>query len=73
MRALAFMDWAGLSRNKPGAAEIHVQHIGSMGLGLRFARGNNLTVRVDFAVVFDAGGVQGRGDGMGHASVSYVF
>ncbi len=73
MRALAFMDWAGLRRNQPGAAEIHVSHIGSMGLGLRFARGNNLTVRVDFAVVFDAGGVQGRGDGMGHASVSYVF
>lgn len=72
-RGLAFVDWAGLKRNRPGPGEAHATHIGSVGLGLRFARGNNMTFRADLGWVFDEGGFQGRGDGRGHFSFSYVF
>ncbi len=82
VRALAFYDWAGVKRNRPGPGEAHAAHVGSMGLGLRVARGNNLTLRLDLAWVTDEGarpnqnGVspnQGVGDGRAHASLSYVF
>lgn len=72
-RALAFIDWAGLRRNRPGSLEPHGTHVGSLGLGLRFARGNNLTFRLDLAIVTDGGGFQNAGDGRGHASFSYIF
>jgi len=72
-RALAFMDWAGLKRNRPGPAEAHSQHISSLGFGMRFSRGTSTSLRVDYAIVQDPGGNQGKGDGRLHASFSYVF
>ena len=72
-RALFFIDWAGLRRNRPGPAEAHAQHISSLGFGLRLSQGTATSLRVDYAVVSDPGGNQGRGDGRLHASFSYVF
>jgi hemolysin activation/secretion protein len=72
-RALVFTDWGGVQRNNPTPSEIHGQHIGSVGFGLRISRGTNMSFRVDYAVVTDAGGNEQRGDGRVHASFSYVF
>ncbi len=72
-RAVFFTDWGGVQRNDPTAAEIHAQHIGSVGFGFRLSRGSNMSFRLDYAVVTDKGGVQGRGDGRVHGSFSYVF
>ena len=72
-RALLFADWGRAWRNRPSPSEAHGQHIGSFGIGFRFARGNNLSLRVDFGWVSDAGGVQGKNDARLHASFSYVF
>jgi hemolysin activation/secretion protein len=86
VRALYFVDWGGLRRIRPGPAENQAQHIGSSGFGLRIARGNNFTLRVDYAMVFHQGGGnrgtgvvggefqgEGKGDGRLHFSMSYVF
>jgi hemolysin activation/secretion protein len=73
MRALLFADWGGVWRNRPSAGEAHAQHIGSYGAGLRMSRGNNISFRVDYGVVWDPGGNQGRNDGRLHASFSYIF
>ena len=72
-RGLFFVDWAGLRRNRPGPAESHSQHISSVGFGLRLSQGTSASLRVDYAVVSQPGGNQGRGDGRLHASFSYVF
>jgi len=72
-RGLFFVDWAGLRRNRPGPAEAHSQHISSVGFGLRLSQGTSTSLRVDYAVVSQPGGNQGRGDGRLHASFSYVF
>ena len=73
LRALLFADWGGVWRNRPSAGEIHAQHVGSYGFGLRFSRGNNLSMRVDYGTIWDAGGNQGRNDGRLHASFSYIY
>jgi hypothetical protein len=72
-RALAFVDWGGVKRNDPGPAEVDRQHIASAGLGFRVSRGTNLALRADWAVVWNAGGNQGKGDQKVHFSFSYVF
>lgn len=72
-RALAFVDQGRVQRNRPGPGEVHAQSIASTGLGLRFARGNNLSFRVDAARVIDRGGQQSKGDSRVHFSLSYVF
>ena len=86
LRFVYFVDWGGTKRNRPGPAEIHGQHIGASGFGLRFSRGSNFTLRADYAMVFDEGGGnrgtaiagnefqgQGKGDGRLTFSMSYVF
>ncbi len=80
IRALAFVDWGGVWRNRPGAGEPHSQRVGSAGVGLRLARGNNVSLRVDYGIVFDGysaglGSMAGQssGDTRLHASFSYVF
>lgn len=72
-RALAFYDFGGVQRNKPGPAEAHATHVWSTGVGLRFSRGTNLAFRVDFGIVGGAGGSQSEGDSKLHASISYIF
>jgi len=72
-RGVVFADWGAVRRMEPGIAELHSQHIGSTGFGVRMSRGTNLSFRFDYAVVTDKGGLQGRGDGRVHASFSYVF
>lgn len=72
-RALAFYDWGGVQRNKPGPAEPHATHVWSTGVGLRFSRGTNLAFRIDFGVVGGEGGSQSQGDSKLHASISYIF
>ena len=73
MRALLFADWGALRRNRPLANEAHAQHIGSIGVGVRLFRGTDLSLRVDYATVLDAGGGRGIHDDRIHASFSYVF
>lgn len=83
LRALAFYDWGGVRRNYPVPPDPEAQHIASAGLGLRFSRGANLGLRMDYGWVLDAGGspgaggaagsFQARGEGRLHAGVSYFF
>jgi hemolysin activation/secretion protein len=72
-RMLAFFDFGGVRRNNPGPAEPHGQHIWSRGVGIRFSRGTNMALRVDFGVVGGEGGQQNTGDTKLHASFSYLF
>lgn len=73
LRALVFADWGGVRRNRPAGGEMHARHIGSYGFGLRLARGNNLSVRLDLATTLNAGTSQGRNESRLHGSVTYVF
>ena len=73
MRALAFYDWGAVRRIRPTVLEQHGQHVSSAGLGLRFSRGTNLSIRLDAATVTDSGGVQKIGDVRVHASFAYIF
>ena len=68
-----FYDWGEVIRNDPLPTEVSRQSIGSVGVGLRFSRGLNLAFRLEFGKVVDAGGLQGRGDGRVHASLTYIF
>jgi hemolysin activation/secretion protein len=72
-RALAFVDWGGVYRINPGLGESTTQHIASAGLGFRFSHGTSLAFRADWAMVWNEGGEQGRGDSRVHFSLSYVF
>jgi hemolysin activation/secretion protein len=72
-RALVFADWGNVSRNNPGPGEVGAQSVWSMGPGLRFSRGTNLALRVDYAIVQDAGGTQKVGNSRVHFSFSYIF
>ncbi len=73
MRALAFYDWGAVRRVHPAVLEIAAEHIGSVGFGVRFSRGNNVSVRLDAARVTDAGGLQSKGDMRLHASLAYIY
>ena len=73
MRALAFYDWGAVRRIRPTVLEQHGQHVSSAGLGVRFSRGTNLSVRLDAATVTDSGGVQKIGDVRVHASFAYIY
>lgn len=73
MRALGFVDWGAVSRNKPGPGETYGQSISSFGSGLRLSRGTNMALRLDYAIVKKSGGVQSPRDGRIHASFSYIF
>lgn len=73
LRALAFVDWARLSRNRPTVLEAGRQGLGSVGFGFRLNVGRNVSARADFGVVTKAAGTQGRGDGRLHASFAWLF
>lgn len=72
-RILAFVDSARVSRNDPLPGEIRQSSIGSFGLGSRIAMDKSLTMQVDYAQVFDAGGSQAKGDQRLHFSISYLY
>jgi hemolysin activation/secretion protein len=72
-RILAFVDSARVSRNDPLPGEIKQSSIGSFGLGSRIAMDRSLTMQVDYAQVFDAGGSQAKGDQRLHFSISYLY
>lgn len=73
VRALVFYDWGALKRIRPSPIEMHGQHVASAGVGVRFSRGANLSLRLDAATVIDRGGVQGSGEIRVHASFAYIF
>jgi hemolysin activation/secretion protein len=73
LRALVFVDWARLSRNRPTVLEEGGQGLGSVGFGFRLNVGKNVSARADFGVVAKAAGTQGRGDGRLHASFAWMF
>jgi len=73
VRALGFYDAGRALRNHALPGEVTAISIGSSGLGLRLAYANSATLRLDYAVVNDAGGTQGKGDARLHASVIFLF
>lgn len=72
-RLLAFWDFAGVKRNFPQPGEIPGTWISSAGFGVRAALSNYFSLRADFAQVLNSGGSQGKSDGRGHFSFSFVF
>ncbi len=73
IRSLFFYDWGLTQRYSPLLGEQKQSAIASMGIGFRFSRGNNLSMRFDYGVVTDAGGTQGRFENRAHATFSYIF
>ena len=73
LRTLFFYDWGLTQRYGPLLGEQKQSAIASFGLGFRFSRGTNMSMRFDYGVVADAGGQQGRYENRAHATFSYVF
>jgi hemolysin activation/secretion protein len=73
VRGLVFLDWARVTRNMPGPADLHAQAIGSYGIGFRFSKGTNMAFRADYGIVNDQGANHTKGSGRLHASFSYIF
>lgn len=73
MRGVVFYDWGRVTRMEPLASEPFRQSIASAGFGVRVSSGVNLSLRLDYAVVVDKGGLQNRGDGRVHMTFAYVF
>lgn len=73
MRGVVFYDFGRVTRMEPLPSEPLRQSIASAGFGVRLARGTNLSLRLDYAVVLDQGGLQGRGDGRTHMTFAYIF
>ncbi len=72
-RLLAFYDAGTTARNGTRPGDGSGQSGGSIGLGLRFAYGKRLRLRLDFARVIDPAGQQARGDQMLHAGIAVGF
>jgi len=78
IRALTFVDWGHVVRNRPNPSEAFSQSIGSAGVGIRVSQGTNMAFRVDYAIVFDPPDQRGinaqtSGSSRVHASFSYIF
>lgn len=73
IRLVGFYDQGRLWRNHPLPSEDQHVSIGGAGVGLRLARGTNLTFRLDYGVVIDAGGTENKGHTKAHGSLVYVF
>jgi len=72
-RALAFYDWGRVRRFNPLPGEIREQGISSVGFGIRLSKGTNLSFKLDYGIVLDDGGNQGKWEGRPHASLTYIF
>jgi hemolysin activation/secretion protein len=73
LRSVFFYDWANTIRFQPLPGEANRSAIASWGAGIRYSRSTNTSLRLDYAVVDDAGGSQGRYEGRLHASFAYIF
>lgn len=72
-RLLAFYDRGQVKRNLPQPGDIDTESIASSGVGLRMNYGKAFSLRMDFARVLEAGGVQGEHDEMLHFGLTYLF
>lgn len=72
-RQVFFYDWGRVKRFNPLPGEIRQQGISSAGFGIRVSHGTNFSLRLDYGVVLDAGGNQGKWEGRPHATASYIF
>lgn len=61
-RALAFVDAAQVTRVRPAPGESAGESISSAGIGLRASYKQTFSLRLDYGVVMQPGGIQGRGD-----------
>jgi hemolysin activation/secretion protein len=78
MRALLFVDWGHVVRNRPLPSEIVSQSIASWGFGLRVSQGTNMAFRIDYAFVLDPNDLRAinphtTNSARIHASFSYIF
>jgi hemolysin activation/secretion protein len=73
LRALIFYDWARTLRFQPVFGEEHRSAIAAWGLGLRYSRSTNMSLRLDYGITTDAGGTQGKNEGRVHAGFAYIF
>jgi hemolysin activation/secretion protein len=73
LRSVVFYDWGQVRRYQALIGEIQQQGLGSFGVGMRYSRSTNTSLRADYAVTTDAGGLQGRSEGRLHASFAYIF
>lgn len=72
-QGVLFHDIGRILRNRPTANEIDADTIASAGIGLRLGYGRNLSFKLDYAIVTQAGGAQKRGDGRLHGSLLWFF
>lgn len=73
LRAVLFYDLGQTSRNNIQPGDTAKSSIASVGIGMRYALGKQLSARLDYAHVVDAGGSQGKGDERLHASFALLF
>ena len=78
MRALVFVDWGHVVKNRPLPSETYSQSIASWGFGLRVAQGTNMAFRIDYAFVLDPNDLRSisahtTNSARLHASFSYIF
>lgn len=73
LRGLAFYDWGQVRRFGATFGEILRQGIASVGFGMRMSHGTNLSVRLDYGLILDAGGSQGKWDGRPSFTLAYIF
>lgn len=73
VKGVAFIDAAGLSRNKPLPGETVVSHISSAGVGLRSGFSKQGTAKLDLADVIEGGGVRQAGKLRLHMGIIYLF
>ena len=73
IRGLAFYDEGWAERNHALDSELKAVKIAGTGVGLRAARGNNLTIRADYAYVTEPGGTENKNHEKLHFSLVYVF
>jgi hemolysin activation/secretion protein len=73
LHGVTFYDAASLDRNDPLPGEINHIFISSAGVGLRLARTNQASVRLDLAEVINGADIRPRHSMMLHASAIYTF
>ena len=73
LRAVTFYDTARIWRNQALPGELDAQSIAAWGVGLRVGLGRSINLRLDYGLVLDAGGSQGKGDGRLAASFAWQF
>jgi len=72
-RGVFFYDWGRVTRYDPVPTDRLREGISSFGIGTRLSKGSNLSLRLDFGVVLNGGGTQGKWDGRLHGALAYIF